>query len=199
MPERLERRPRGRVGQRHVPPAWRAGAAGRRPRAPADEVQRRHAGAMTERAEHRIGQRALVPRAVVTAAVDEEGRREHHAAGAGAGHVGVDPGAGAPRPRLSASSGSCRAKSSSPATARRSSSVKRLRARPMSLECAAQKRSGSGACSTSSAARRDVAARGSGDGGTRSAAGRRTRRVARRSARWRRGNAGSHSCRTRPA
>jgi hypothetical protein len=46
---------------------------------------------MTEPAEHGIGERALVPRAVVAAAVDEEGRRDHHAAGARAALVGVDP------------------------------------------------------------------------------------------------------------
>ena len=51
---------------------------------------------MAEPAEHRVGERALVPRAVVAAAVDEEGRREHHAARARAALVGVDPRLGAP-------------------------------------------------------------------------------------------------------
>ena len=46
---------------------------------------------MTQPAEHRIGERAFVPRAVVTAAVDEEGRRDHHAAGARAPFIGLDP------------------------------------------------------------------------------------------------------------
>ena len=48
--------------------------AGRR--RPAREVERRGAHAMAERAEHRLGERALVPGAVVAPAVDEERRRE---------------------------------------------------------------------------------------------------------------------------
>ncbi len=47
---------------------------------------------MAERAEHGVGERALVPRAVVAAAVDEERRREHHAARPRARLVGGNAG-----------------------------------------------------------------------------------------------------------
>ena len=46
---------------------------------------------MTERAQHRIGKRAFVPRPVITAAIDEEGRGDDRPAGGGAGLVRVDP------------------------------------------------------------------------------------------------------------
>ena len=52
--------------------------AGRR--RPAREVERGGVHAVAERAEHRVGERALVPGAVVAAAVDEERRRHAHAA-----------------------------------------------------------------------------------------------------------------------
>ncbi len=44
---------------------------------------------MAQRAEHRVGERAVVPRPVVPAAVDEEGRRDERAARARAFFVGV--------------------------------------------------------------------------------------------------------------
>src|SRR5690606_32509663 len=47
---------------------------------PARKAQRGDSHLVAERAEHRVRERAFVPRAVVAAAVDEERRREVHAA-----------------------------------------------------------------------------------------------------------------------
>ena len=95
---------------------------------------------MAERAEHRVGERALVPRAVVAAAVDEERRRELHAARARARDVRV---ARAPRgARVSrAPSVSSEATPRSSADGRRSSSVS-VSERVISATCASQNCSG---------------------------------------------------------
>ena len=75
LPEREERRAERRVAdddgdhghqQEQKPRRWR----------PAREVQRRGVDAVTERAQHRLAQGRLVPRALVPPAVDEEGRRD---------------------------------------------------------------------------------------------------------------------------
>ncbi len=58
--------------------------------APAGEVEGCGADAMAQPAEHGIGERALVPRAVVAAPVDEERRRNEDAARMRAALVGID-------------------------------------------------------------------------------------------------------------
>ena len=58
---------------------------------------------MPEPPEHRIGKRACVPRAVVAAAVDEEGRRDPHAARARAALIRLHP-----RPRAPGGRFGCR-------------------------------------------------------------------------------------------
>ena len=57
---------------------------------PADEVQRRRLDAVAEGAEHRLRQARLVPRPLVAAAVNEEGRGEQRAAPLGARPVLAD-------------------------------------------------------------------------------------------------------------
>ncbi len=89
LPEALEARTHAGVGDDHGNERCQQQQdAGRRP--PAGEVEGGRAHAMAERAEHGIGERALVPRPVVAPAVDEEGRREHHAARPRARLVGGD-------------------------------------------------------------------------------------------------------------
>ena len=57
---------------------------------PAREVQRRRAHAVAERAEHRVDERALVPGPVVAPAVDEERRRNVTPLARALCDVGVD-------------------------------------------------------------------------------------------------------------
>ena len=100
---------------------------------PAGEVERRDPDPVPERAEHRVAERALVPGAVVAPAVDEEGRRDQHAARPGAALVLGDP---RPRSRLGAPSSAARPRSA--ATTARSSSVS-VGERVISVTCARQK------------------------------------------------------------
>ena len=120
-----------------------------RRRRPAGEVERRHPHAVAEAAEHRVGEGAVVPGAVVAAPVDVEGRREQHAARLARS---------ARRPRRAR-----RAASAAAASASRPRSVgdgveivlgQRLPSASSAVMCAFQKVSASGARSTSSAARR---------------------------------------------
>ena len=170
--------------------------AGRR--RPAREVERRRAHAMAERAEHRVRKRALVPGPVVAAAVDEEGRREAHAARLRARYVGVDPLArgGAPPVRFC---GLGSARPSSSATAPRSSSVSvggARHQRDVRVPEPIRRRRRLGQLGRAAG---DVAP------GQRPVAEHVAQPVAElgrarcRCARWRPGNAGRHSCRTRPA
>jgi hypothetical protein len=95
LPERGKGWPERRVGQRHRQQRREQQQHARR-RPPARELERGRAHPMPEPPQHRVGQRACVPRAVVEAAVDEEGRRDPHAARARAALVRLQA---RPRPR----------------------------------------------------------------------------------------------------
>ena len=82
FPKFFERRTGGRVGQQESQNGHGQQQQPGRGR-PTREIQRCGLDAMAERSEHRFGKRALVPRPLVAAVVDEECRR--------------DPGAAAPR------------------------------------------------------------------------------------------------------
>ena len=100
---------------------------------------------MAERAQHRLGQRHLVPRSVVATAVDEERRRQAHAAGARARRCPRRRASPARSRRDASSAGS----PNSAATASRSSSVSACE-RVISSTCASQNARSSGADSARS-------------------------------------------------
>ena len=95
LPERGKSGSQRRVGQHHGQHRGKQ-QKDARGRPPAREIERGRAHAMTEPAEHRVGQRAFIPRAVVTATVDEEGGRDHDPARPRAALVGGNPRFGVP-------------------------------------------------------------------------------------------------------
>lgn len=89
LPERGEARPQGGVGQGDGDNRRQQQQDARRG-SPAGEIERRRAHPVAECAQHRVGQRAFVPRPVVAAAIDEEGWSDDRPARRGAGLVHID-------------------------------------------------------------------------------------------------------------
>jgi hypothetical protein len=90
FPERGEGWPEAALGQGDSGDCRQEQEDARR-RSPAGEIERRRAHPVAERAQHRIGERALVPRPVVAAAIDEKGWSDQRSARRGAGLVRVHP------------------------------------------------------------------------------------------------------------
>ena len=92
VPDSLEAGPERRVAERHREERRDQQQQARR-RRPGGEVEGGGADPVAEGAEHRVGERALVPGAVVAPAVHVEGRGDQHAARLRAPLVRLDPGA----------------------------------------------------------------------------------------------------------
>ena len=96
LPEGVERCSKSDVGKGDREQRREQQEEARR-RSPAHEIERRGAHAVAERAVQGVGEGAVVPRTVISAAVDEEGRRDQGAARRRARLVRLDPGLGAKR------------------------------------------------------------------------------------------------------